>query len=101
MSNIVQNLSPVNEIVQRVRRDFSLRQQHRPRPRCPSVVKEQSRSWPYSRQLQAGTIRVNAHAEMDPGLTFGGFKSSVIGARHGVEGLKGHCNLQTMYIKLV
>lgn len=54
-----------------------------------------------ARQLQAGTVWVNAHAEMDPSFPFGGFKSSGIGEQYGVEGLKAYCNLQTMYIKLV
>ncbi|KAI0010720.1 aldehyde dehydrogenase-like protein [Xylariaceae sp. FL0662B] len=53
-----------------------------------------------ARQLQAGSIWVNTHAEVDPKCPFPGHKHSAIGVEWGVEGLKGYCNLQTIHIRL-
>ncbi|KAI1210499.1 aldehyde dehydrogenase [Annulohypoxylon truncatum] len=53
-----------------------------------------------ARQLQAGTVWVNTHAEVDPGIPCPGFKDSAIGVQYGVEGLKAYCNLQTLFTKL-
>ncbi|KAI2468306.1 aldehyde dehydrogenase [Annulohypoxylon bovei var. microspora] len=53
-----------------------------------------------ARRLQAGTVWINTHAEVDPGIPCGGFKNSAIGVQYGVEGLKTYCNLQTIYTKL-
>ncbi|TGJ88399.1 hypothetical protein E0Z10_g320 [Xylaria hypoxylon] len=53
-----------------------------------------------ARQLEAGTIWINTHAEPDPNVEFGGHKYSGIGVEGGIEGLKGYCNLQIMWKKL-
>ena len=52
-----------------------------------------------ARQIEAGTVWVNAHFEMDAGVPFGGHKQSGIGVEQGVQGLKSYCNTQTLYLK--
>ncbi|KAL2808223.1 Aldehyde/histidinol dehydrogenase [Aspergillus granulosus] len=49
-------------------------------------------------KLQAGTVWVNTHLEIDPRAPFGGHKESGIGCELGVYGLKGFTNLQTLYL---
>lgn len=50
------------------------------------------------KQLKAGNIWINAHAESQPDAPFGGHKSSGIGYEYGEGGLKAYCNAQTIYI---
>ncbi|XDG03218.1 hypothetical protein ABKA04_002833 [Annulohypoxylon sp. FPYF3050] len=53
-----------------------------------------------ARQIQAGTVWINTHAEIGPSVPSGGFKDSAIGVQYGVEGLKAYCNLQTIWNSL-
>ncbi|KAI1288580.1 aldehyde dehydrogenase-like protein [Xylaria venustula] len=53
-----------------------------------------------ARQLQAGCVWINTHAELDAKFPFGGYKQSGIGAEGGLEGLKGYCNVQVIWSKL-
>ncbi|KAI1391559.1 aldehyde dehydrogenase [Hypoxylon trugodes] len=53
-----------------------------------------------ARQLEAGSVWVNTHAEVDPKFGSGAYKSSGIGVHYGVEGLKEYCNLQVLYTRL-
>ncbi|KAI1806799.1 aldehyde dehydrogenase [Daldinia bambusicola] len=53
-----------------------------------------------ARQLEAGTVFINTHGEVDPNIPGGGFKESGVGVQYGVEGLKCYCNLQTIYGRL-
>ena len=39
-------------------------------------------------RLDAGTVWVNKHAELDPGIPFGGAKQSGVGTELGREGLE-------------
>ncbi|KAL2850775.1 Aldehyde/histidinol dehydrogenase [Aspergillus pseudodeflectus] len=50
-------------------------------------------------KLQAGSVWVNTHMELDPRAPFGGHKESGIGCELGIHGLKGWTNLQTLYFK--
>ncbi|KAI0098142.1 Aldehyde/histidinol dehydrogenase [Nemania sp. FL0031] len=49
-----------------------------------------------AKQLQAGTVWVNSHAEIGAKIPFGGHKGSGIGIEWGVEGMKAYCNAQTV-----
>lgn len=50
-------------------------------------------------ELEAGSVWVNTHFELDPRAPFGGYKESGIGLEFGVNGLKSYCNSQTLYLK--
>ncbi|KAL4881642.1 aldehyde dehydrogenase domain-containing protein [Aspergillus karnatakaensis] len=50
-------------------------------------------------KLQAGSVWVNSHLDLDPKVPFGGHKDSGIGTESGVEGLKGWCNVQSLFLK--
>ncbi|OCT47674.1 putative aldehyde dehydrogenase-like protein [Cladophialophora carrionii] len=52
-----------------------------------------------AQELEAGSVWVNTHFELDPRAPFGGFKESGIGMEFGVGGLKSYCNSQTLYLK--
>ncbi|KAI1435758.1 aldehyde dehydrogenase [Xylaria sp. CBS 124048] len=51
------------------------------------------------KQLQAGNIWINCHAEMQPSTPFAGHKHSGLGVEMGVEGLKAYCNVQSVYTR--
>ncbi|KAF4982782.1 hypothetical protein FZEAL_1683 [Fusarium zealandicum] len=51
-----------------------------------------------ARQLQAGTVWVNNHFDLTPMAPFGGHKESGIGSEWGLNGLKGLCNVQTLFL---
>lgn len=51
-----------------------------------------------ARQLEAGTVWVNTHLEVSPLVPFGGHKSSGLGTEWGINGLKGWCNSQTLWL---
>lgn len=50
------------------------------------------------RRLQAGTIWINSHFDLSPVAPFGGHKESGLGTEWGVNGLKGFCNVQTLFL---
>ncbi|KAF7558196.1 hypothetical protein G7Z17_g16 [Cylindrodendrum hubeiense] len=50
------------------------------------------------RELQAGTVWVNTHFDLSPLAPFGGHKESGIGTEWGINGLKGFCNVQTLFL---
>lgn len=52
-----------------------------------------------ARQIDAGTVWVNTHFELDPSVPFGGHKESGIGYEWGEGGLKSFCNVQTLFLK--
>ncbi|XMA09575.1 hypothetical protein WAI453_002366 [Rhynchosporium graminicola] len=52
-----------------------------------------------AKQLEAGSVWVNEHMALGPTNAFSGHKHSGIGAEGGVEGLKGFCNIQVLYLK--
>jgi acyl-CoA reductase-like NAD-dependent aldehyde dehydrogenase len=52
-----------------------------------------------ARQLDAGSVWVNTHLELDPNAPFGGHKESGIGYEWSIGGLKSFCNAQSLYLK--
>lgn len=51
-----------------------------------------------ARQIQAGSVWVNKHFDLSPFAPFGGHKESGIGAEYGAIGMKGFCNVQTLFL---
>ncbi|KIW75688.1 hypothetical protein Z517_10430 [Fonsecaea pedrosoi CBS 271.37] len=52
-----------------------------------------------ARQIDAGSVWVNTHLEVDPNAPFGGHKESGLGFEWSLAGLKAYCNVQTLYLK--
>lgn len=52
-----------------------------------------------ARQLEAGSVWVNTHLELDPNAPFGGHKESGIGYEWSLGGLKAFCNVQSLFLK--
>jgi acyl-CoA reductase-like NAD-dependent aldehyde dehydrogenase len=52
-----------------------------------------------TRRLEAGTVWVNSHFEVGPQVGYGGHKNSGIGVESGLDGLKGWCNAQAIWVK--
>lgn len=51
-----------------------------------------------ARQIQAGNVWVNTHFDLSPMAPFGGHKESGVGSEWGINGLKGFCNVQTLFL---
>ncbi|KAH6953358.1 aldehyde dehydrogenase domain-containing protein [Fusarium avenaceum] len=51
-----------------------------------------------AKALDAGTVWVNNHFDITPMAPFGGHKESGIGAEWGINGLKGFCNVQSLFL---
>lgn len=51
-----------------------------------------------ARQLEAGSVWVNMHFEVQAHVPYGGHKSSGIGTEWGVAGLKQWCNSQSVWV---
>jgi acyl-CoA reductase-like NAD-dependent aldehyde dehydrogenase len=54
-----------------------------------------------AKQLDAGIVWVNTHFDITPMAPFGGHKESGIGAEWGVNGLKGMCNVQSLFLSKI
>jgi acyl-CoA reductase-like NAD-dependent aldehyde dehydrogenase len=52
-----------------------------------------------AKQLDSGSVWINAHLEVGPKFAFGGHKESGIGSEWGIGGLKQFCNVQTLFFK--
>ena len=52
-----------------------------------------------AKQLEAGSVWVNTHIEVDPRAPFGGHKESGVGFEWGLGGLKAYCNAQSLFLK--
>lgn len=52
-----------------------------------------------ARKLEAGSVWVNTHLEVDPNAPFGGHKESGIGFEWSLGGLKAFCNVQSLFLK--
>ncbi|KAK5730925.1 hypothetical protein LTR15_000863 [Elasticomyces elasticus] len=50
-----------------------------------------------ARQIEAGSVWINTHFDLSPIAPFGGHKESGVGTEWGVNGLKAHCNVQTIF----
>ncbi|KAK2842924.1 hypothetical protein FQN49_005987, partial [Arthroderma sp. PD_2] len=51
-----------------------------------------------ARQLEAGGVWVNSHFDVAPNVPVGGHKWSGIGSEFGLNGLKGYCNHQSLWL---
>ncbi|GKT74652.1 aldehyde dehydrogenase [Colletotrichum tofieldiae] len=51
-----------------------------------------------AKQIQAGNVWINTHFDLSPLAPFAGHKESGIGAEWGTNGLKGFCNVQTLFL---
>jgi acyl-CoA reductase-like NAD-dependent aldehyde dehydrogenase len=51
-----------------------------------------------AKEIQAGSVWVNAHTALTPMATFGGHKQSGIGSEWGADGIKSYCNAQTLFL---
>ncbi|KAF2010920.1 aldehyde dehydrogenase-like protein [Aaosphaeria arxii CBS 175.79] len=51
-----------------------------------------------ARQLEAGSVWVNSHFDVDPKIPFGGHKESGIGMEWGIEGLKHYTNSRSLWV---
>ena len=47
-----------------------------------------------AKQLEAGTVFINKHAEIAPNVPFGGIKGSGLGVEFGEEGLEAYTNIK-------
>ena len=54
------------------------------------------RAYSLAEQMEAGTVWINKHAELDPGIPFGGVKQSGIGSELGQEGLEEFTQLKVI-----
>jgi acyl-CoA reductase-like NAD-dependent aldehyde dehydrogenase len=52
-----------------------------------------------ARRLEAGTVWTNAHFDVGPQVSFGGFKESGLGVESGLEGIKEWCNRQAVWAR--
>lgn len=59
-----------------------------------------SRALTFAQKIQAGNVRVNTGAGMDPNMPFGGFKQSGWGAENGREGIEAYTSLKSVTVKL-
>ncbi|KAF2815563.1 aldehyde dehydrogenase [Mytilinidion resinicola] len=48
--------------------------------------------------LEVGSVWINEHLGIKPTATFGGQKQSGIGREWGLDGLRGYCNTQTVFL---
>ncbi|KAK0622078.1 Aldehyde/histidinol dehydrogenase [Bombardia bombarda] len=62
-------------------------------------TKDMDRGRRIADKLEAGTVWINSHFELVSEMPFGGFKWSGIGVDSGVEGLRGWCNVQALWIR--
>jgi phenylacetaldehyde dehydrogenase len=49
-------------------------------------------------QMEAGTVWVNCHVPLDPGMPFGGFKQSGIGREFGKYAIEGFTETKSVCI---
>ncbi|KAH9907583.1 Aldehyde/histidinol dehydrogenase [Xylariomycetidae sp. FL2044] len=63
--------------------------------------KDVPRAQRIAEQLEAGSIWVNTHFEVEPNVPYGGHKQSGLGMDWGEVGLKGWCNPQAYWVKHV
>ncbi|KAM5341496.1 hypothetical protein ACJ41O_014527 [Fusarium nematophilum] len=61
---------------------------------CNDIKKAQR----VARELQAGSVWVNNHFDLSPIAPFGGHKESGVGTEWGANGMKGFCNVQTLFL---
>lgn len=52
-----------------------------------------------ARRLEAGSVWVNTHLELDPSAPFGGHKHSGLGYELSLGGFRAYCNAQSLFFK--
>ncbi|KAL2848893.1 Aldehyde/histidinol dehydrogenase [Aspergillus pseudoustus] len=57
-----------------------------------------SKAGEIGRRLEAGNVWINTHFDLSPIAPFGGHKESGVGTEWGINGLKGFCNVQTLFL---
>lgn len=60
--------------------------------------KDLARAQRMARRLEAGSVWVNSHFDVDPRVPFGGHKESGIGMEWGMEGLKSYTNSRSLWV---
>jgi acyl-CoA reductase-like NAD-dependent aldehyde dehydrogenase len=60
--------------------------------------KDLKRAERMARRLEAGSVWVNSHFDVDPRVPFGGHKESGIGMEWGMEGLKHYTNSTSIWV---
>ena len=60
--------------------------------------KDLKRAESMARRLEAGSVWVNSHFDVDPKVPFGGHKESGIGMEWGMEGLKHYTNSRSLWV---
>lgn len=60
--------------------------------------KDLKRAEKIARRLEAGSVWVNSHFDVDPKVPFGGHKESGIGMEWGYEGLKHYTNSRSLWV---
>ncbi|CAN9277023.1 unnamed protein product [Alternaria sp. RS040] len=60
--------------------------------------KDLARAEGMARRLEAGSVWVNSHFDVDARVPFGGWKESGIGMEWGMEGLKSYTNSRSLWV---
>ncbi|KAI4619333.1 uncharacterized protein J4E87_007583 [Alternaria ethzedia] len=60
--------------------------------------KDITRAEGMARRLEAGSVWVNSHFDVDPRVPFGGHKESGVGMEWGMEGLKHYTNSRSLWV---
>lgn len=60
--------------------------------------KDVKRAEGMARRLEAGSVWVNSHFDVDPQVPFGGHKESGVGMEWGIEGLKHYTNSRSLWV---
>lgn len=60
--------------------------------------KDLKRAEGMARRLEAGSVWVNSHFDVDPRVPFGGHKESGVGMEWGIEGLKHYTNSRSLWV---
>jgi acyl-CoA reductase-like NAD-dependent aldehyde dehydrogenase len=60
--------------------------------------KDLKRAERMARRLEAGSVWVNSHFDVDPKVPYGGWKESGVGMAWGVEGLKAYTNSRSLWV---
>ncbi|ETS84333.1 hypothetical protein PFICI_02358 [Pestalotiopsis fici W106-1] len=51
-----------------------------------------------ARRLEAGTVWINNHMQLDPTVANGPYKHSGLGVEYGVAGMRSYCNVQSIHV---
>lgn len=54
-----------------------------------------------AKRLEAGTVWINNHMQLDPTVENGPYKQSGFGVEYGLTGMKSYCNVQSIHLSNV